>query len=203
MNQQPNQFQLPALSDLISSNIEELKETNQLNILLNQQPPISWLKFHPTIKVKDTNGAYQPYKYLPIERVEYLLTRLFFKWRVDIKMVQLIGNSVVVTVRLNYLNPITAEWEYQDGLGGSPLQTDSGAGAIDFDKLKSGAVMMAAPAAESYAVKDAAEKIGAIFGKNLNRADQANYDALAKNPAFATKEKNYETYFDENNDSKE
>jgi len=42
--------------------------------------------------------------------------------------------------------------------------------------------MKAAPAAESYAVKDAAEKIGKIFGKDLNRADQIVYDELAKFP---------------------
>jgi hypothetical protein len=38
--------------------------------------------------------------------------------------------------------------------------------------------MKAAPAAESYAVKDAAEKIGKIFGKDLNRKDEIIYDSL-------------------------
>ena len=37
---------------------------------------------------------------------------------------------------------------------------------------------MGAPAAESYAVKDAAEKIGKLFGKDLNRKDNINYDNL-------------------------
>jgi hypothetical protein len=52
--------------------------------------------------------------------------------------------------------------------------------------------MMAAPAAKSYAVKDAAEQIGAIFGKNLNRADKANYDSLAENPALKAKADKYD-----------
>lgn len=190
-------YELPAINDLINSDLIQLDETNKLNILLNQQPPVKWLKEHPTIKVKDVNGSWKPYKYLPIERVEYLLTRLFFKWKVDIKTVQLIGNSVTVTIRLNYFNPVSNEWDYQDGIGATPLQTDSGAGATEFDKLKSGAVMMAAPAAESYAIKDAAEKIGAIFGKNLNRADQANYDSLMSNPAFKSKEQHLEEMFKE------
>lgn len=182
-----NKFNLPAIKDLINADILQLEETNQLNILLNQQPPEKWLKVHPFVK---------NLKYLPIERIEYLLTRIFFKWRVEIKKTQLIGNSVVVEVRLHYFNPISNEWDWQDGVGASPLQTDSGSGAIEFNKLKSGAVMMAAPAAKSYAVKDAAEQIGAIFGKNLNRADKANYDELSKNPAFKDKEEKLTDLFD-------
>lgn len=197
---EPN-YKLPAINDLIGSDLIELDSVNQLNVLLNQQPPVNWLKKHPTIKVKEKDGNYRPYLYLPIERIEYLLTRLFFKWRVDIKSVQLLGNSITVTVRLHYFNIVTNEWDYQDGLGAAPLQTDSGAGATEFDKLKSGAVMMSAPAAESYAIKDAAEKLGAIFGKNLNRPDQVNYDSLLDNSAFKSKEDKYSDVFDDKNDN--
>jgi len=180
---------LPSISDIINSDVLALEEINDLNILLNQQPPANWLKKHPYVA-----GL----TYIPIERIEYLLTRLFFRWNVDIKATQLIGNSVVVTVTLNYFNPVTNEWEHQDGIGASTLQTDKGAGAIEFDKLKSAAVMMAAPAAESYAIKDAAEKIGAIFGKNLNRADKLNYNILKDNDLFKSKDDSkMENLFDE------
>jgi hypothetical protein len=175
--------ELPKLQDLLNADVLKLDEINQLNILLNQQPPENWLKVNPMVP---------KLKYLPIERVEYLLTRLFFQWKVEVKHVQLIGNSVCCEVRLHYFNPVLDCWEWQDGVGASPLQTDSGKGAIEFNYLKSGSVMMAAPAAKSYAVKDAAEQIGAIFGKNLNRADKANYDTLADNPAFNARDKKLE-----------
>jgi hypothetical protein len=184
------EFQLPKLNELINDDVMKLSEINDLNILLNQPPPDKWLKQHPYVK---------NLKYLPIERVEYLLTRLFFRWRVEIKDTKLIGNSIVVDIRLHYFNPVLNEWDWQDGVGASPLQTDSGSGAIEFNKLKSGAVMMSAPAAKSYAVKDAAEQIGAIFGKNLNRADKANYETLAENPALKAKEEKFEQIFNENN----
>jgi hypothetical protein len=180
--------ELPKLQDLMNSDVLKLDEINQLNILLNQQPPANWLKSNPMVPAL---------KYLPIERVEYLLTRLFFQWKVEVKHVQLIGNSVCCEVRLHYFNPVLDCWEWQDGVGASPLQTDKGAGAIEFDKLKPGAVMMAAPAAKSYAVKDAAEQIGAIFGKNLNRADKANYDTLADNPVFNARDKKLEEKFND------
>ena len=90
--------------------------------------------------------------------------------------VQVIANSVVVTVRLYYQDVLSDEILWQDGIGASPIQTDKGAGAMDWNHTKNDAVMKAAPAAESYAVKDAAEKIGKLFGKDMNRADRIMYD---------------------------
>lgn len=159
--------QLPKINDLYE-NRELAVKTNDLNILLNQPPNEKWLREHPMAKVK----------YIPIEIVEFLLTSIFIAWRVEIKTVQLVANSVVVTVRLFYQNPITGEWDWQDGVGAAPLQTDKGAGATDFNAIKSVAVQIGVPAAESYAVKDAAEKIGKLFGKDLNRKDAMGYQFL-------------------------
>jgi hypothetical protein len=187
-NNLPEKRKLPSLDELINADLIQLDEINQLNVLLNQQPPEKWLKKHPMTG----------HPYLPIDKVEYLLTKLFFQWRAEIKDSKLIGNSVQVTVRLHYFNIVTNEWDWQDGIGACPLQTESKAGAIDFDKLKSAAVMMAAPAAKSYAIKDAAECIGAIFGKSLNRADKTGYDSLLNNTSF-NKEDKYKNTFDETN----
>lgn len=161
--------ELPKLAELIGGDIELKADQNDLNVLLNANPPKAWVKEHPIAK-----GV----KYIPIERIEFMLTRLFFLWRVDVKAIQLLANSVVVTVRLYYLDRFSDEYLWQDGIGAAPLQTDKGAGAIEFDKIKNDAVMKAAPAAESYAVKDAAEKIGKLFGKDLNRADQIMYESM-------------------------
>jgi hypothetical protein len=167
---------LPTIRELYDeTDISLRKKDNDLNVLLNQPPKQEWIKQHPMLaKVK----------YLPIERVEWLLTRIFIDWRVEVKDAKLIGNSILVIIRLHYLSVTSNEWKYQDGIGASPLQTDKDAGAIEFDKLKNDAVMKSAPAAESFAVKDAAEKIGKIFGKDLNRADQILYDSLIN--SFAT-----------------
>jgi hypothetical protein len=42
---------------------------------------------------------------------------------------------------------------------------------------------MAAPAAESYALKDAAEKLGRIFGKDINRKDTIDITPSLQNKA--------------------
>lgn len=164
---------LPTLAELIKDTGMTVQQ-NKLNILLNQEPPQAWVKEHPN--AKDANN--KPIRYIPIERVEWLLFRIFIKWRKEVRQVQLIGNSVVVTVRLHYLNPTSGEWEWQDGVGAMPLQTAKGSGAIDFNALKSAAVQMAAPAAESFALKDAAEALGRLFGKDINRRDQLAYEGM-------------------------
>jgi hypothetical protein len=179
---------LPAYQDLVSGDIEKKEAQNELNKLLNMPPAEGWLKQHPTAA---------NVRYIPIERVEWLLTKLFIKWWVDIRQVQVIANSVVVTIRLNYQDVLTNEVLYQDGIGAAPIQTNKGAGAMDWNATKNDAVMKAAPAAESYAVKDAAEKIGKIFGKDMNRADKIVYSDLAHMPA---KEDKLDNLINEDND---
>ena len=168
---------LPTLAELYSD-VESTTKNTALAVILNAEPPAEWVKLHPMTKQR----------YIPIERVEYLLTRIFSRWRVEVKSSAILANSVQVIVRLHYIDPITGDWDWQDGIGASPLQTNQGAGAIDFNQIKSAAVQMAAPAAESYAVKDAAEKLGKLFGKDLNRKDLINYEPLNENNARRFKE---------------
>ncbi len=159
---------LPAIKDIYSESVE-LAKHNDLNVLLNQPPKQEWVKEHPILK---------KIKYLPIGRIEYLLTSIFVKWRVEILREGILANSAYVAVRVHYLDPVTNQWDWIDGLGACAIQTDSGAGASDWQKVKADGVMKALPAAESYAVKDAVEKLGKLFGKDLNRADEIGYDNL-------------------------
>ena len=160
---------LPVLKDLYDGDLSLKQGQNELNLLLNQPPNPKWIKEHPFAK-----GV----KYIPIERIEFLLTRLFLKWRVEVKQVQTIANSCIVTVRLHYQNIEDNDWSWQDGIGAAPIHTAKGKGAMDWNEVLTDSVMKAAPAAESYAVKDAAEKIGKIFGKDMNRKDEIIYDSL-------------------------
>lgn len=145
------------------------EQQTELNRLLNCQPKTEWVREN-----KYANNS----KYIPIEIIEYLLTSIFLKWRLEVHQIQVIANSVVVTVRLYVQDPISGEWDWQDGVGASPIQTEKGAAATDFSKVNTSAVQMAAPAAETYALKDAAEKFGKIFGKDLNRKDEMNYQGM-------------------------
>jgi hypothetical protein len=165
-----NEIIIPTLTELISENEISVKRNN-LMVLLNQDPPKQWLVPHPMVR---------GHLYIPIERVEYILSRVFKKWWVDILSVQTIANSVVVTVRLNVIDPISGDVWHNDGIGAMAIQTDKGAGAMEWDKAKADGVMKAAPSAETYAIKDAADKFGKLFGKDLGRKVDINYDSLIK-----------------------
>jgi hypothetical protein len=161
---------IPTMESLINPSEQDLKE-NALTVILNQSPPDNWLKVHPVIV---------NYRYLPIERVEYLLTRVFGKWWVEVKETQIMANSICVTIRLYVKNPITGEIDFNEGVGAAPIQTNKGASATDWTQAKTSGVQMALPMAKTYAVKDAAEQFGKLFGKDVSRKTQIDYDGLLK-----------------------
>lgn len=160
---------LPTIEELYKSDTMPIVRKDALfQVLVNQEPKKEWIKTHPMTK--------EPY--IPIERVEWLLINIVGRYKTEILDTKQIANSIVVTIRLHYFDLIHNEWTFHDGIGAAPLQTDKGAGAIDWNNIKSNAVQIGAPAAESYALKDAAEKIGKIFGKDLNRKEVISYDSL-------------------------
>lgn len=163
-------YQVPTLAELHQSP-EIAYKNDALSAILHLPPHKDWVKARDDIKVKDDSGNKVSLQYIPIDKIEYLLTRLFQRWKVEVIDYKVLFHSVGVHVRLHYMNPITGEWLYQDGLGAVVMQNDKDAAASDMSKIKGNAVMLGLPSAESYAVKDAAEKIGPIFGKDLNRRD--------------------------------
>ena len=142
--------------------IEEIKDSARLKFILNSGVNTKWLKTHPTAK---------NVKYLPLDMI-------FQEWRIELLSVSQLAQSVCVTVRVHYKNPITGEWSFHDGVGASPLQTNAGKSAADLANIKNNAVQLAAPAAKSYAIKDAVEHLGKMFGRDVNRSDTVGYEFL-------------------------
>lgn len=161
----------------IVGDIGELSEfvaNDEFLAVVNQEPPKAFIKDHPLAK-----GV----KYIPIDKVEMMLTKIFQTWYVDVLKTGQLLNSVEVTIRLHYKHPITQEWLHQDGVGASPIQVDKGENASNLSAIKNNAIMLALPAAKSFAIKDAAENIGKVFGRDLNRKD-----TMAFSPSYATQQ---------------
>jgi hypothetical protein len=76
---------------------------------------------------------------------------------------------------------------FMDGVGAAELQTKTGASASDLAAINTGAVMMALPMAKSYAIKDAAENLGKLFGRDLNRKDVLAYTTDTNLTEYFTK----------------
>ena len=88
------------------SELLEFKKMDDFLKVVNIDPPQSFVTDHPTAK-----GV----KYIAIDKVELLLTKVFQQWYVEILREGQLLNSIFTTVRLHYMHPITGEWTHQDG----------------------------------------------------------------------------------------
>jgi hypothetical protein len=129
--------------ETLYSGVGLIKDIENLDEILNSEPKKEWLKEHPQVK---------GFMYLPIERVEFLLNRLFDNIKIEIRSVISAENRAVVTVRVNYGNGM-----FHDGVGAAQIS-------------KTQPAEMAFPLAKSLAVKDSCDFLGKIFGKDLNRS---------------------------------
>jgi hypothetical protein len=157
---------LPTLNDLFSDSLELAGKSEGLNAILGTNPPDKWVKVHPYI---------QDYKYLPIDKVEYLLRKIFKSYRIEVLREGTAFNGVFVVVRVHYLNPATGQMDFTDGIGSIQLQTKKGTSPADLLNINNGALSMAFPLAKTLAVKDACHLLGNIFGANLNRRDTLEF----------------------------
>lgn len=156
----------PTYAELIE-NFDNNAKLDEFTRILNQPPPAQWIK---------TNKYAGNSLYLPIDKVEYLLKTLFKKHKIEILGCITTFNAVTVTVRVHYFHPIELEWYFYDGIGASEVQTKAGASASDLAAISTNALAMAAPKAETEAIKDACHKFGNVFGANLNRNEIIVYD---------------------------
>lgn len=165
MEQSKTKHVIPKYSDLVTPD-QITKDINDFQVLLNQEPRNEWLKEN-----KHANNS----KYIPIGILEWLMTSIFPGWYMEVIEHKQILNSISAHVRVFFYHPILHEWQHMDGVGASPMQTDQGAKPMDVNAIKNNSVQLALPIAESLAFKDAVEKLGKLFGKDLNRKDAMEY----------------------------
>lgn len=129
--------------------------------LINAKPKSSWVK---------VNQYSQGAKYLPIGIIEELLSGVFPFHQIEQHgEPKILGNSVVISVNLKVYHPLINDWLTYAGVGAVPIEVQKGAHPTDFTKINSKAMHKNVPAALSYAVNNAAKKIGKLFGSHLNR----------------------------------
>lgn len=138
-------------------------KVDSLNKLLSQPPSVAWLKTH------------QGVQYQPVAQVKNSLIVIFQDYDWSIKNVQIMANSILVYGTLSVINPITGRMRHVDGVGAWPIQLDSGAKPLEIEKIKQGAIQKNAPAAESLAFKNAAKKLGNVFGDGK---DDVEFDGV-------------------------
>lgn len=128
--------------------------------LIDTSPRKAWIR---------QNKFSQNASYLPIRIVEELLNGVFPFWQVEhVGEPKILGNSVVISVQLKVYNPILNQWLSYAGVGAVPIEVKAGAHPTDFTQINPKALHKNVPSALSFAVSNAAKKIGRLFGSHLN-----------------------------------
>ena len=132
--------------------------------IINHTPKAKWVA---------VNKFSQNAKYIPIGIIEELLREVYPFWEcVQNGQPQILGNSIVISVQLRVFHPLLNNWLTYPGVGAVPIEVEKGAHPTDFTKINSKALHKNVPAALSFAINNAAKKIGKLFGSHLNRANQ-------------------------------
>lgn len=142
------------------------------------------LSLKPNEKVIKTNPFSQNAKYIPIEVIESALDSIFQGlWKVDNLQCSIQINSIVVSLDLHVLHPITRTWLTRSGIGAVPVELDKVT-----KEVNSKALHKNVPAAKAFAFRNAAQSLGRRFGRNLNRSFDFN---------FTEDTSNFKSIFDE------
>lgn len=161
---------LPDISDLYSDEFG----TGTLFSLLNQPVNISLTKDHP---------EFPGFKYLPIEKVNFLVRKIFkTNQRTEVLREGIFSGSVFVTVRCHYFDIDISDWNYVDGIAGCEIV---GRG-----------VKAALPIAKSDAIKDA-WGIFPLFGSELNKDKSLNLTQIPFDKKWDEVDKLFESVFNQ------
>lgn len=136
-------------------------------------------------------GGNKKSTYLPIEYQQALQDVFFDEFDVIDEKYQVIFNEIVCTVKCQGLPSYpNAEHRIFTGSGAKPIQCDSGALVSKFPRgKKTNALEYNLPAARTTALSKALETIGNVFGRNLGRAVEANYNMVDRVKAKKKKKK--------------
>lgn len=150
------------------------KKFEIFNKVLNQQPLVVKNMNEQLKKNGGFGSKATDYDYIPIGVVEQGLRQIFFN-QVDfiIKSNFRDLNTFVVVASIRYKCPVSLELREIDGIGAKSIQQDKGASIGEFNStMKQNGLELSVGTAYSRAIKNAAAKLGEVFGQGLNRDDE-------------------------------
>lgn len=156
--------------DEITERKYTFKNKEDFQKALNQAPKESW--------VKKRNLGNKSSLYLPIQYQQALADIIFDEFDVIDAKFQQITNEILCTVTIRFLPSYPyAEHRTMSGTGAKPIQASSGSFVDRFPKGKIiNSLEYCAPAARTAAISNALSSCGNVFGRNIGRAIEANYN---------------------------
>jgi len=122
-------------------------------------------------------------KYIPISFIETRLDQYFFGfWETVNFRTQVIVNEVVGSIDLRVKHPVTGEWLTRTGAAGVPIQMKSGSGVTQVAEKIHNTLVKDYPHLKAMCVLNACKSLGKLFGRDLNRKFEDDYQPLLKLP---------------------
>ena len=143
---------------------------------------------------KEKIQKHQGYEYLPISVVEKELDKMFFGLvQYECLSYQQIFNEIACHARIRVFHPVIMQWVNYDGLGSAVIQQDANTKVIDFHQFKKpNALQLTLPKAYAEAIKNAAKKIGKLFGADINRKFEDQYEPIVSGKEKKTPQRVHE-----------
>ena len=144
----------------MENNVEEIKR-----VLDNMKTELG--KFPNQSMMKQNVYANNSW-YLEIGFIEAKLDQIFLNWDWVIDSTEFVINAYMVRGTLT-VTTLANTKIVRSGIGASEIQLRKGSTGVGVSDIASKALERDVPKAESQALKNAASKLGNIFGRNMNR----------------------------------
>lgn len=140
------------------------------DLKLQLQDFMTRLNREPEVSELDTTADGKA-KTLPISFVEMTLDEIYLgQWETSEPTYQQIFNEIVATLVLTVWNPITNRPMRRTGFASVVITQDKDAAISDFNTTKKkNALDLTFPKLKAECVKNAAQSLGKVFGRDLNR----------------------------------
>lgn len=116
-----------------------------------------------------------------ISHIEMLLDEYFFGlWETENFKWAVIANEIVGSIDLVCTHPVTNQKFRRVGAASVQIMVDKGTNALDVANKKANALDMGFPKLKTECLKNAANSLGKLFGRDLNRKKFDNYNPLIK-----------------------
>lgn len=161
--------------------LKDLKPFEMLQAMLNAPPNEKFIK---------VNALARNAKFLSINHIERLLDEFFVGlWSVENFNYQVVTNEICGVVTLSVKHPISGEWLKRQGAAAVQIMTKKGENPYDLANKIPNCLGTIIPRLKSDCIKNAAKGLGNVFGRNLNRDDDGEFEFLEdKVENFAQKE---------------
>lgn len=116
-----------------------------------------------------------------ISHIEMLLDEYFFGlWETENFKWAVIANEIVGSIDLVCTHPVTNQKFRRVGAASIQIMVNAGTNALDVQNKKSNALDMGFPKLKTECLKNAANSLGKLFGRDLNRKKADAYQPLIK-----------------------